>query len=111
MLHELLNALEETLFMVFTAGLLTWIVGLPLGAVLSVTGPQKFLENPLIYKPLSFLISTTRKVPYIIFMVALIPFTRLVAGSGEGSIAAVIPLTFASVPYFAQLCEKAINQV
>ena len=110
MLHDLFNALEETLFMVFSAGLLTWLIGLPLGALLSATGPNKFLENKYIYAPLHFITRTTRSIPYIVFMIAIIPFTRLVAGSVEGSIAAVIPLTLASIPYFAQLTEKAISK-
>jgi len=110
MLHDLFNALEETLFMVFSAGLLTWVIGLPLGALLSVTGPGKFLENSFIHTPLHFIIRTTRSIPYIVFMISIIPFTRLVAGSIEGSVAAVIPLTLASIPYFAQLSEKAISK-
>ena len=110
MLHDLFNALEETLFMVFSAGLLTWVIGLPLGALLSVTGPNKFLEKRFIYSPLHFVVRTTRSIPYIVFMICLIPFTRLVAGSIEGSMAAVIPLTLASIPYFAQLSEKAISK-
>lgn len=111
MLHELISALEETLFMVFTAGLLTWIIGLPLGAILSVTQAGKFLENGIAYKVLTFCLNTMRSLPYIVFMIAIIPFTQLLVGSYEGSIAAIVPLTLATVPYFAQLCEKAINRV
>ena len=66
MLHELLNALEETLFMVFSAGLLTWVMGLPIGALLSVTNTGKILENKLIYKTLHFCIHTMRSLPYIV---------------------------------------------
>lgn len=111
MLHDLLNALEETLFMVFSAGLLTWIIGLPLGALLSVTNTGKILENQLLYKTLNFCINTTRSLPYIVFMIAIIPFTQLLIGSYEGCIAAVVPLTLAAIPYFAQLSEKSINRI
>lgn len=111
MLHELLNALEETLFMVFSAGLLTWIIGLPLGAILSVTNTGKFLENAFVYKVLNFCINTMRSLPYIVFMIAIIPFTQFLVGAYEGCIAAVVPLTLAAVPYFAQLCEKSINRI
>lgn len=111
MLHELLNALEETLFMVFSAGLITWIIGLPLGAILSVTAPGKFLENPYAYNSLDFLLNTTRSVPYIVLMIAVVPFTRFVVGSIDGCVAAVIPLTLAAIPYFAHFCEKAINKI
>ena len=111
MLHELVSALEETLFMVFTAGLLTWFIGLPIGAILSATGPGKFLENPFVHKPFLFLIKTTRRIPYIVLMIAMIPVTRFITGSGEGCVAAIIPLTIASIPFFAELSEKAINKI
>ncbi len=111
MLHTLFNALEETLFMVFSAGLLTWIIGLPLAAFLSVLSTQQSSSVSFIYKPLSFVISIAHKVPYIGLMIALIPLTRFIMGTGEGSVAAILPLTLAAIPYFTQLCEKALNKV
>lgn len=111
MFYELLNALEETLFMIFAAGLLTWVIGLPLGTLLSITASEKFLDNPYFYKPLAGLLNITRSIPYIALMIAVIPFTRFIAGSIDGCVAAVVPLTLASIPYFAQLCEKAINKI
>jgi D-methionine transport system permease protein len=57
------------------------------------------------------LINATEKVPYIVFMIAIIPLTRIIIGSGEGSVAAVVPLTLASIPYFAKFSENAINLV
>jgi D-methionine transport system permease protein len=111
MLHELLNALEETLFMVFAAGLLTWIIGLPLGTLLSITRPRQFLESYLIFKILKFFINTTHSVPYIILMVLVIPLTRWLMGTEEGSVAAIFPLTLAAVPLFARLTSTALNQV
>ena len=109
--HDLFNGLEETLFMVFTAGLLTWIIGLPLGAIFAVSGSQKYLENPMLHKVLGILINTTRRIPYIVFMIALIPVTRTITGSGEGSMSAIFPLTLAAIPYFAALCAEAIANV
>ncbi len=111
MLHELLNALEETLFMVFSAGLLAWIVGLPLGILLYTTRAGKLLENSLIYTSLRFVIGTTRSIPYAAFSIALIPFTQNIAGSHDGSLAALIPLTLIGIPHFAYLCDKALQKV
>jgi D-methionine transport system permease protein len=111
MLNELLNALEETLFMVFSAGLFTWMMGLPIGVFLSVTNTGKILENKLVYKILHFCIHTTRSIPYIAFMIAMIPFTQFLVGAYEGCIAAVVPLTLAAIPHFAQLSEKALNRI
>ncbi len=111
MFYELLNALEETLFMVFSAGLLTSLLGLPIGLVLSLTNTDKILENKLIYKTLHFWIELMQSVPYLIFMIAIIPLTEFMMGFYEGSIAAVVPLTLAAVPYFAKLSEKALNRI
>lgn len=111
MLHELLNALEETLFMVFSAGLLTLIIGLPIGALLSITHTGKILENNGIYKTLYFWIYAIRSVPYIVLMIAIIPLTQFLVGVYEGCIAAVVPLTLAAIPHFAQLSEKALNRI
>lgn len=111
MLHELFNALEETLFMVFTAGLLTWIIGLPLGALLSVTRQEQMMENYLIHKGLHFFINTTSSIPYIILMIAAIPLTQTLMGTEEGSIAAIVPLTLAATPLFARLTSNALDQV
>lgn len=111
MLHELLNALQETLFMVFTAGFFTFILGLPLGVLLYVTRPGQILSNVVLNKTLGTLVNAARSVPYIVFMVALIPLTRIVAGSGEGSGAACVPLTLAAIPFFARLTENAFAEI
>jgi len=111
MLHELLNALEETLFMVFSAGLLAWIVGLPLGVLLYTSRSGKILENSLLHTSLRFVIGTTRSIPYAAFSIALIPFTQNIAGSHDGSLAALIPLTLIGIPHFAYLCDKALLKV
>lgn len=111
MLHDLLNALEETLFMVFSAGLLTFIIGLPLGAMLFAAAPKQFLENTYIHKPLDFLLNTICAMPYIVFMIALTPVTHIVMGSIDSCISAVMPLTFAAIPTFAQRCDKALRNL
>lgn len=111
MFYDLLSALEETLFMVFSAGLLTWIIGLPLGALLAIASRQTTSKLYWIYKLFATLLTTTRQVPYIVLMIALIPLTRFIIGSIEGSVAAIIPLTLAALPTFIQCCEKAIHKV
>lgn len=111
MLPELISALEETLFMVFTAGLLTWVIGLPLGALLSVSRPNQMLDNHLLYNFLKIFINITSSIPYVILMVATIPLTQAMMGSEEGSIAAILPLTLAAIPLFAQSTANALNQV
>ncbi len=111
MLYELIIALEETLFMVFSSGLLTWTLGLPLGILLYSTGSQKLLDNKGIHTILSLIIGTTRSIPYAAFNIALIPLTQEITGTQDGSLAALIPLSLIAIPHFAYLCHKALNKV
>jgi D-methionine transport system permease protein len=111
MFHEILTALEETLFMVFSAGLVTWIVGLSLGILLAVTQPTKMLANKLIYRPLEIGLKAANSVPYIALMITLIPFTQWLTDGKEGCSAAILPLSLAAIPYFSDITEKAISNL
>lgn len=111
MLHNLLSAFEETLFMVIASGLLTLLLGLPLGILLAVTHPKQLFENAWLHKSLDLLIQATHSIPYVILMVALIPFSRWLMGTEEGCLAAILPLTLATIPFFAKLCEQAIHDI
>jgi D-methionine transport system permease protein len=111
MLHELINALEETLFMVFSAGLISWIIGLPLGLLLYGSGPQKLLENYFLHVLLKLFIGTTRSIPYVALSIALIPFTQLITGFNSGSLAAIIPLSLIGILHFSHYCNRAFAQI
>jgi D-methionine transport system permease protein len=115
----LLKATGETLYMVGVALAVTIIVGLPLGVVLVGTEQGRFLEKPfgsrtagvIINKTLDFIVNFGRSVPFIILMVALIPFTRLIVGTFIGSTAAIVPLSAVAIPFFARMVEIAIKEV
>jgi D-methionine transport system permease protein len=107
MLHDLLNASEETLFMVFTAGMLTATFGLPLGLYLALSKRKIPLNNKLLRKALQLTLST----PYLVFVITLIPFARFISGTPAGTFAAILPLTFATLPNFAKLTETAITKL
>ncbi len=115
----LLVGTGETLYMVGVALLLTVIIGLPLGIVLVGTERNGLFEAPfgsmwlgrVINRVLEFIVNLGRSVPFIILMVALIPFTRLVVGTFIGSTAAIVPLTVVAIPFFARMVEIAIKEV
>jgi D-methionine transport system permease protein len=111
MLHELINALEETLFMVFGSGILTFLLGLPLGILMAITKPKQVMPNRILHKGLSAIVNLTKSVPYLVFMIALIPLTRIILGTAEGCLAAILSLTLAATPFFAHLCQQAISNV
>lgn len=115
----LLVATGQTLYMVGVALLVTVIVGLPLGIVLVGTEPGRFLERPfgsrtagvVINRTLDLIVNFGRSVPFIILMVALIPFTRMVVGTFIGPTAAIVPLSVVAIPFFARMVEIAIKEV
>jgi len=107
----LVNATIETLYMVGLAGLLGTLAGLPLGVLLATTGRGELLQNLAFNRIAGAIVNATRSTPFIILVVAIIPFTRLVAGTSIGTSAAIVPLTVAAIPFIARLVETAIREV
>lgn len=111
MLFELINALEETLLMVFAAGILTLLLGLPLGILLAETRPKMLFNQAIAHKILSSLVQGSQSLPYVVLMIALMPLSRMIFGSEEGLSAAIVPLSLAAIPYFAAQCEQAFIKI
>lgn len=102
----------ETLLMVGISGVVTVLIGLPLGVVLFVTQPGGMAENRLVNLLLSgIVVNITRSVPYAILMLTLVPFTRFIVGTSIGPIAASVSLTIAAVPFFSRLVEASLREV
>lgn len=119
LLQVLLLGTGQTLYMVGVALVVTILVGLPLGIVLVGTEPGGIFERPfgsrmlgrIVNRVLDFIVNLGRSVPFIILMVAIIPFTRLVVGTFIGSTAAIVPLSVVAIPFFARMVEIAIKEV
>jgi D-methionine transport system permease protein len=112
MLWQMLySASLETLYMVGVSVLLAGAVGGPLGVISVVTAPGQILASPVVSRVLSVIINIGRSVPFIILMVAIIPFTRLITGTSIGTSAAIVPLTVAAIPFVARLVETALLEV
>jgi D-methionine transport system permease protein len=97
--------------MVGASGLIALLVGLPIGLVLVCTDRGGIVEQPAVNRTLGAVVNSFRSVPFIILMVALIPFTRLVAGTSIGTLAAIVPLSIAAIPYFARIAEVSLREV
>ena len=112
---ELLNlfqtSLIETLWMVGVSAALGTLVGLPLGVLLVVTDRQGLLEHLPFNRVLGVIANAVRSTPFIILLVAVIPFTRWVVGTSIGTTAAIVPLTIAAIPFIARLVETALREV
>ncbi|MCA1283816.1 methionine ABC transporter permease [Salipiger bermudensis] len=111
LINMLLEATLQTLYMVAISGALGTIFGLPIGVYLAVSQRGELLSSPAVNKVLGLVVNATRSVPFIILVVAIIPFTRLIAGTSIGTTAAIVPLTIAAVPFIARLVENAIREV
>lgn len=105
------NATYETIYMVAVSMVIASIIGIPLGVLLLVTGKQQVLEFSVGNRLLSIVVNCIRSIPFIILMVAIIPFTRLLVGSSIGTTAAIVPLVIASVPLIARLVETSLREV
>ncbi|MCF2133142.1 MULTISPECIES: methionine ABC transporter permease [Burkholderiaceae] len=101
----------ETLIMVGISGAIGGVIGLPLGVLLHLSERGGVLQNVILNRVLGMLINAVRSTPFIILLVAVIPFTRLVVGSSIGTAAAVVPLTIAAAPFVARLVETALREV
>ena len=107
----LFRSLWETIYMTGLSGLMSFVFGIPLGVLLYITKPGRFMANPVINTVLGIVVNATRSVPFIILMVAIIPLTRLLVGTSIGTTAAIVPLTLAAIPFVARIAEGAINEV
>jgi D-methionine transport system permease protein len=107
----LFDGLLETLVMVGVSGGIGALFGIPLGVILILTDRGGILPNLTVNRTLGLLINAARSTPFIILMVAIIPFTRLVAGTSIGTAAAIVPLTIAAIPFIARLVETALREV
>ncbi|KQL44789.1 methionine ABC transporter permease [Brevibacillus choshinensis] len=110
-LDQVLQAVYQTLYMVGISLIFATIIGLPLGVLLVVTRKGHILENQAIFSVLNPIINVFRSVPFIILLVAIIPFTRLIVGTSIGTTAAIVPLVIYTGPYIARLVENSLLEV
>ncbi|OBT06532.1 methionine ABC transporter permease [Vibrio sp. UCD-FRSSP16_10] len=107
----LLKATWQTLYMVAFSGIVGFAVGIPLGVILHTSKRGGLLENPRLNTILGGIVNIGRSVPFIVLMVAIIPFTKLLIGTFIGTTAAIVPLTIGAIPFVARLVEGALLEV
>ena len=111
MLPEMWEALGQTLIMLGIGLSAAILIGGPLGIVLFLVADGQSLQNRPAALILGWIVNTVRSFPFIILLVALVPFTRVIAGTSIGPLAAAVPLSFAAIPYFARLVEQNLREV
>ena len=110
-INLLISGTWETIYMVLIAGAISVIGGIPLGIILLTTRKNGILANQLWYYGLGIIVNIIRSIPFIILLVALIPFTRLLVGTAIGTTAAIVPLAIGAIPFVARIVESALAEV
>jgi len=108
---QFIQAMIDTFYMVGFSLLVGSILGIPLGILLVITRPGGIIENNLVFKVINPIINMVRSLPFIILLVAIIPFTRLVVQTSIGTSAAIVPLIIYVAPFIARLVETSILEV
>lgn len=101
----------DTLYMVLWSAVVTVLVGLPLGVLLVLTDKGGLLQNTVVNKVVGVIVNIGRSLPFIILLIALIPFTTWVVGTFIGPTAMIVPLAVGAIPFFARLVETAVREV
>ncbi|MHC5654070.1 methionine ABC transporter permease [Stappia sp.] len=110
-LRLLVDALVQTLHMVAVSGLIGTLVGLPLGVFLATSRKGELFAAPALNTGIGLVVNAARSTPFIILVVAIVPFTRFIAGTSIGTTAAIVPLTIAAAPFIARVIEGAVRGV
>ena len=108
---EIGAATLETLYIVITSTVFSYLIGLPLGVALTVTDKDGISPNRVVYKILDVVINILRSAPFIILMIIVIPFTRLIVGKSYGPTATIVPLVIAASPFIARMVESSLKEV
>lgn len=105
------QAIADTLLMVLWAGAISFVLGLALGVVITVTKPGGILQTPLVYQVLDKLINLFRSIPFIILLTAVMPLSRLIMGTAIYVRGAIVPLVSGTVPFFSRQIESALAEI
>lgn len=105
------QGIYETLYMTLVSTFFGYLIGLPMGVLLCVTGKDGLKPNAVIYKVLDIIANIVRSIPFLILLILLIPFTRHLLGQSYGSTATIVPLVAAAIPFIARMVESSLKEV
>lgn len=106
-----LDAAGETIYMVGISLFIGALIGIPLALIMVITRPGGLKPHPVIYQVVNVVVNILRSLPFVILMVAIVPFTRLLTGTSIGTTAALVPLTIYIAPFVARLIEQSLLEV
>jgi D-methionine transport system permease protein len=101
----------ESIYMVFISTFFSYVFGLPLAIILVTTDKGHIMENNPANKILGSIVNAVRSIPFIILLILIIPLTRLIVGTSVGTVASIVPLTLAAIPFVARLVETSLKEI
>lgn len=107
----LAEATQDTLIMTFLSTLFAYLLGLPLGVILTMTQPHGITPNRSVNRILGWIVNVGRSIPFLVLMLAIVPFTRLVVGTSIGIKGAIVPLVVSAAPFIARMVESSLAEV
>lgn len=107
----ILQGVWETLYMTLVSTIIAYVFGIPLGVILYITGENGIRRNRVVNLIVGVIVNILRSVPFLILLVAIIPFTRFVVGTTIGSTATIVPLVVAAAPYVARMVESSLKEI
>ncbi len=111
MIDLLLTGTWETLYMTLVSTLIAYVLGVPIGVILYITGEGGIRRNRAVNFTVGIIVNILRSVPFLILLVAILPFTRAVVGTTIGSTATIVPLVVAAAPYVARMVESSLKEI
>jgi D-methionine transport system permease protein len=110
-INMLLKGIWETVYMTLGSTFLGYVIGLPMGILLTISDKDGIKPNAFLYKVLDVIVNIVRSVPFLILLILLIPFTRFVVGKSYGSTATIVPLVIAAAPFIGRMVESSLKEV
>ena len=107
----IISGIYETFYMVILSTLCSYLIGVPVGVILYVTDDNGIMKNKPLNMLVGIIVNIIRSIPFLILLVAILPFTRLVVGTTIGSTATVVPLVVCAAPFVARMVESSLKEV
>lgn len=111
MITMLLEGIRDTFYMTLFSTFFGYVIGLPIGIILTLTDKGGIMPNKTIYRILDIVINITRSVPFLILLILVMPLTKLIIGKTYGSTATIVPLTLAAAPLIGRMVESSLKEV
>ena len=110
-IHMLVEGTGATLYMTLLSTFFGYVLGLPIGIILTITDKEGIKPNAVVYKILDFIVNILRSIPFLILLILLIPVTRFIVGKSYGVAATVVPLDFAAAPFIGRMVDSSLKEV